>query len=85
MGTKMVPAYANLKIQMKLQTLTDKVFVKRFVSDIFISWTGTKTELEQFIQKANETIKFTFEVDDTSLRFLDTWHRCVQGPIVQWH
>ena len=79
MGTKMAPAYANLfmgKIEIKLQAMTDKIFIwKRFIDDIFIIWTGTKNELEQFIHKANamhKTIKFTFEVDETSLTFLDT-------------
>ena len=79
MGTKMAPAYANLfmgKIENKLQAMTDKIFIwKRFIDDIFIIWTGTNMELEQFIHKANsmhETIKFTFEVDETNLTFLDT-------------
>ena len=79
MGTKMVPAYANLfmgKIELKLQALTDKIFVwKRFIDDIFIIWTGSQSELTEFLKKANEiheTIKFTFEVDETSLTFLDT-------------
>ena len=79
MGTKMAPAYANLfmgKIELKIQALTDKIFVwKRFIDDIFIIWTGSQSELTEFIKKANEThetIKFTFEVSETSLTFLDT-------------
>ena len=79
MGTKMAPAYANLfmgKLEEHLLHLAQKHIHtwKRFIDDIFIIWTGTKSEFEQYMHTINQihqTIKFTHEISDTELTFLD--------------
>ena len=78
MGTKIAPAYANLFMG-KLEThLISKASEhihtwKRFI-DIFIIWTGTTEEFEQYMTTINQihpTIKFTQEINDNELTFLD--------------
>ena len=79
MGTKMAPAYANLfmgKLEEHLLHLAQKHIHtwKIFIDDIFIIWTGTKSEFEQYMHTINQihqTIKFTHEISDTELTFLD--------------
>ena len=80
MGTKMAPAYANLfmgKLEEHLLHLAqDHIHTwNRFIDDIFTIWTGTKTEFEQYLHTINnqihQTIKFTHEISDTELTFLD--------------
>lgn len=47
---------------------------KRFIDDIFIIWTGTITEFEQYMHTTNQihqTIKFTHEISNSELTFLD--------------
>ena len=79
MGTKMAPAYANLfmgKLEEKLKDLGKSHIKlwKRFIDDIFVIWTGSKPEFITFMTKINQihrTIKFTYEVSETELTFLD--------------
>ena len=79
MGTKMAPAYANLfmgKLEQELKTLGKPHILiwKRFIDDIFIIWTGSKTEFTTYMNKLNKvhnTIKFTHEISDKELIFLD--------------
>ena len=80
MGTKMAPAYANLFMG-KLETwlINQKASKhihawKRFIDNIFIIWTGTTDEFKQCMKTINQihpTIKFTHEVNDGELTFLD--------------
>ena len=79
MGTKMTPAYANLfmgKLEEKLKYV-GKPHIKlwkRLIDDIFVIWTGSKPEFITFMTKINQihnTIKFTYEVSETELTFLD--------------
>ena len=79
MGTKMAPAYANLfmgKLEEQLINLAPNHIHtwKRFIDDIFIIWTGTTAEFEEYMHTINQihpTIKFTHEVSDMELTFLD--------------
>ena len=77
MGTKMAPAYANQFMGTLEKKLTNKHIHtwKRYIDDIFIIWTGTREQLESYIDKINKihpTIKFTYEVDKKEVVFLDT-------------
>ena len=79
MGTKMAPAYANLffgrlETQLINQAPESIHTWKRFIEDIFIIWTGSNEEFKEFMSKINQihpTIKFTHEISDTKLAFLD--------------
>ena len=79
MGTKMAPAYANLfmgRLEPQLISHAAKHIHtwKRFIDDIFIIWTGTTEEFEQFMIHLNQihpTIKFTHEISENELTFLD--------------
>ena len=79
MGTKMAPAYANLfmgKLEEHLINLAPNHIHtwKRFINDIFIIWTRTTAEFEEYIHTINQThptIKFTHEISDMELTFLD--------------
>ena len=79
MGTKMAPAYANLfmgKLEEHLINLApNHIHIwKRFIDDIFIIWTGTTAEFEEYMHTINQThptIKFTHEISDMELTFLD--------------
>ena len=76
MGTKMAPSYVNLfmdKLEPKLQAQTPHHIQlwKRYIDDIFIIWTGSDEDLQQFMDKINAihpTIKFTHECDDKELK-----------------
>ncbi len=79
MGTKMAPAYANTfmgNLEPTLQAEGQKNILiwKRFIDDIFIVWTGTKEEFLTFMNRINtvhSTIKFTYEISETEITFLD--------------
>ena len=76
MGTKMAPAYANLYMGLLETKLTNENIHlwRRYIDDIFIIWTGNYLDLQTYLQKINSihpTIKFTSEVSDKELTFLD--------------
>ena len=70
MGTRMAVAFANVLAQ----SSTTPIFWKSFINDI--SWCDTNREkIEEFLLKANSfhpTIKFTAEISETEMIFLDT-------------
>ena len=76
---KMAPAYANLfmgRLEAQLINQAPEVIHtwKRFIDDIFIIWTGTIEDFEKFMSNINQihpTIKFTREISDTEVIFLD--------------
>ena len=81
MGTKCAVIYANLFLSNFEEThiyqlLNNKcTFYKRFIDDIFLLWTSTLEELNQFIEQLNQlhpTIKFDAKYSKTSIDFLDT-------------
>ena len=79
MGTKMAPAYANLfmgKLEEKLRELGKPHIMpcKRFIDDTFVIWTGSASEFTTYMNTINQihrTIKFTYDVSETELTFLD--------------
>ena len=79
MGTKMAPAYANLfmgKLEIKLKQIGNPHILiwKRFIDDIFVIWTGSKADFKMYmgnLNKVHETIKFTYELSEIELTFLD--------------
>ena len=47
---------------------------KRFIDDIFLIWTGSQQQLDEFMGKINShhrTIKFTHETSENEATFLD--------------
>ena len=78
MGTRMVPAYANLFMgnfeEKALGGFQDKpLFWFRYIDDIFMVWTHGNEKLDSFIAYLNNihpTIKFTSQRSTTSIPFL---------------
>ena len=79
MGTKLAPSYANLF----MTKFEDKyVFTyplqpllwKRFIDDIFLIWTHGRNSLTKFtghLNTVHPTIKFTSDISETEISFLD--------------
>ena len=47
----------------------------RFIDNIFFKWTGSKADLENFLNKLNAkhlSIKFEYEISKERISFLDT-------------
>ena len=80
MGTKMAVAFANIfmgKVEKELlnRSAFKPLVWKRYIDDIFSLWDISREELQQFIEQANNhhpTIKFTAEISETEITFLDT-------------
>ena len=80
MGTKMAVAFANIfmaKIETNLlnQIRIKPIAWKRYIDDVFSLWDTKREDLDIFITQANTyhpTIKFTAEISDTEIAFLDT-------------
>ena len=80
MGTKMAVAFANIfmaEIETKLinQSNTKPLQWKRYIDDIFSLWDSNIQEIDLFMKQANNfhpTIKFTAEISETEITFLDT-------------
>ena len=65
------------KLEEQLKDL-GKPLWKRFIDDIFVIWTGSKSEFITFMTKINQihnTIKFTHELSEMELAFLDVIQR----------
>jgi hypothetical protein len=80
MGTPCAPNFANLFMdQLETRLLRDApghipYCWWRFIDDIFLIWLHTLPELEEFvayINMAHDTIKFTAEISDKAVNFLD--------------
>ena len=81
MGTKMAVAFANIfmsAIETEIIRLSsNKPLVRwiRYIDDIFSLWNIDKKDIGSFIELANNhhpTTKFTAEISDTEITFLDT-------------
>ena len=80
MGTKMAVAFANIfmsrvETEIMSQSTIKPLVWKRYIDDVFSLWNTNRGEITQFIEQANKhhpTIKFTAEVSDTEITFLDT-------------
>ena len=79
MGSSMAPSYASLfmgKFEadfLKSAALQPLIWY-RFLDDIFLIWEHSKEELEKFIENLNKfhpTIKFTYDISETTVSFLD--------------
>ncbi|XP_073237462.1 uncharacterized protein [Porites lutea] len=80
MGTKMAVAFANIfmsAVETEILNLskTKPLEWKRYIDDIFSLWRTDRKEIDEFIALANRhhpSIKFTAELSDKEINFLDT-------------
>ena len=80
MGTKMAVAFANIfmaKIERQILRQSNKkpLVWKRYIDEVFSLWNTSTDKIEEFLEKANSfhpTIKFTAEISETEITFLDT-------------
>ena len=82
MGTKMAVAFANIfmsAVETEILNLskTKPLKWKRYIddNDIFSLWRTERKEIDEFIALANKhhpSIKFTAEIPDKEINFLDT-------------
>ena len=77
----MAVAFGNIfmaKIEREILRLSNKkpLVWKRFIDDVFSLWNISRDEVNAFIEQANRlhpTIKFTAEISETEITFLDTY------------
>jgi hypothetical protein len=89
MGTKLAPGYAINSMgkfeQRYVYTYHKQpLLFLRYIDDIFIIWTHGRESLMEFIEYLNqcsESIKFTHEISDKSVPFLDTLVSLDEGKI----
>ena len=80
MGTKMAVAFANIfmsAVETGIINKSSKIQLewKRYIDDVFYLWDTKRKEIDLFILDANRhhpTIKFTAEVSEKEINFLDT-------------
>ena len=80
MGTKMAVSFANIfmaEIETKLILQSDikPREWKRYIDDVFSLWDNDKEDVDRFIEQADKfhpTIKFTAEISENEISFLDT-------------
>ena len=80
MGTKCAPSFATLtmykfELDFVYNYPLQPICYYRFIDDIFMLWPHSMVELTKFIDHLNSvhpTIKFTSEISDKELPFLDT-------------
>ena len=91
MGTKTAVSFANIfmaKIETAIidQQSTKPLVWKRYIDDVFSLWDTNREEINNFIEHANNyhpTIKFTADISDEEIIFLDTlirWRRNIHFP-----
>lgn len=88
MGTRVAPSYANIFMgDLEKRMLQEAPFKPyswlRFIDDIEMKWTDTRSHLDEFIEFINNyhpSIKFTVNVSENSI-FLDTTSTLVDGNI----
>ena len=81
MGTKMAVSFANIfmaEIETEIigRSATKPLTWKRYIDDVFSLWNVSKNEIQTVIELANNyhaTIKFTAEISDIEITFLDTY------------
>ena len=79
MGTKCAPSYAILLMdKLERDFLATRKLIPlvcwRYIDDIFMIWQHSREELYSFLDALNsfhETIKFTADISETSIHFLD--------------
>ena len=81
MGTRCAPNYAIIFMGDLEQEFLDKCEKKprvwyRFIDDIFMIWNHSRQDLDTFLEELNKhhsTIKFTIDISEYGLAFLDTF------------
>ena len=89
MGTKMAPSYANIlmgKLEKQLleSSIERPLSWYRFIDDVDMKWTQSDEELQNFLSRANNlhpSIKFTHEISNTTISFLDTSSSLSEGVL----
>jgi peptide-methionine (R)-S-oxide reductase len=89
MGTKMAPSYANTFIgkfekQLLESSIERPLSWYRFIDDVDMKWTQSDEELQNFLSRANNlhpSIKFTHEISNTTISFLDTSSSLSEGEL----
>ena len=79
MGTRRAPSYANLfmdrfKRAFLAQEPIQPLVWKRYIDDILCIWTGSRSELDNFLDRLNRahhSIKFTWSISNERIQFLD--------------
>ena len=79
-GTKMAVSFANifmadLETQNFSKSVIKPMIWKRYIGDIFPLWDVCKPDIDKFIPQVNShhpTIKFTAEISNNDITFLDT-------------
>ncbi|XP_075422987.1 uncharacterized protein LOC142463956 [Ascaphus truei] len=82
MGTRFAPSYANLFmgfweerfVWQNLHLGAGLVYYGRFIDDMIFIWDGEEAELQEILKSFDENplgLKFTFNIDATSIVFLD--------------
>ena len=96
MGTKKAASFASIfmaKIETTLiqQSETKPKEWRRYIDDIFSLWDSDEKDVDQFIEQANKfhpTIKFTAEISENEITFLDTLafkgERLKMKPLIFW-
>lgn len=87
MGTRVAPSYANIFMGYLEEKLLDKALFKphtykRFIDDIFLIWIHSLQTLNEFVDylnSAHKTIKFTSEISEKEISFLDTTVYRIEG------
>ena len=98
MGTRVAPTFANLFMGSlehfilnvsgnRLVSRIYKTFWKRFIDDIFLLWSGTESEFEEFmvfLNSCHSNIKFTatYDFKTKSVPFLDVLVTVKEGEII---
>ena len=80
MGTKMAVSFVNIFMAKTETTLIQQGKSKpkewrRYIDGIFSLWDSDKKDVDQFIEQANKfhpSIKFTAEISENEITFLDT-------------
>jgi peptide-methionine (R)-S-oxide reductase len=89
MGTKMAPSYANIfmgKFEKQLLewSIERPLSWYRSIDDMDMRWTQSDEELQNFLSRANNlhpSIKFTHEISNTTISFLDTSSSLSEGVL----
>ena len=78
--TKMTVAFANIFMAKREKGIISKSKIKslvwkRYIDDVFCLWDTNEDNIKEFVTRANhyhDTIKFTAEISDSEIAFLDT-------------
>ena len=74
MGTICAQSYTNIFMD-HIESNFIYPFIKTLLDDIFFIWTGSKIDLEKFLNELNikhPSIKFEYEISKEKISFLDT-------------